>query len=467
MLATENPIEQEGTFPLPEAQLDRFFLRTALGYPAEDDEVAIVEQQLQRTRSSALRPVLSLDGRARAARRRPGRLHRSRRPPLGDPARARDARGGRRRDRRIRAWEPRARARGARVGAPRRARVRDAGRRRGALPLGRHAPHRLHAELRRRRARDRLARSGRSLPRAVPRARAAARAPSSSRRRPTPRSRSDGDLPAHPAPAGARASVRRAAQHPPRSRLGRRRLAAVPAGRRRRQDRLERLGAALARARHGGVRRPRALRGRGAARGLLCDRRPSMSCFRGLAVAEQTGGDPAGRTLIGGSAIAARGLLGYFDEADGSVLASAAELARVGAPDLERTFDAPEDTLERGLGHLAEQRRDLPGGHVRLRPLRLPRSGRPATSGSTRSSGASRSSRSSSRIPSGSRASRTSAASSCPSRRRDGGASSLSALTEREARERREENERRWDGAPPRAAGARHGSRGRLFARPP
>ena len=42
VLATENPIEQEGTFPLPEAQLDRFFLRTALGYPSEDDEVAIV-----------------------------------------------------------------------------------------------------------------------------------------------------------------------------------------------------------------------------------------------------------------------------------------------------------------------------------------------------------------------------------------------------------------------------------------
>ena len=40
VLATENPIEQEGTFPLPEAQLDRFFLRTALGYPREDDELA-------------------------------------------------------------------------------------------------------------------------------------------------------------------------------------------------------------------------------------------------------------------------------------------------------------------------------------------------------------------------------------------------------------------------------------------
>jgi MoxR-like ATPase len=46
LLATENPIEQEGTFPLPEAQLDRFFLRTALGYPDLDQELAIVEGQL-------------------------------------------------------------------------------------------------------------------------------------------------------------------------------------------------------------------------------------------------------------------------------------------------------------------------------------------------------------------------------------------------------------------------------------
>src|SRR3954467_5537383 len=42
LLATENPIEFEGTFPLPEAQLDRFFLRTTLGYPGLEDEVRIV-----------------------------------------------------------------------------------------------------------------------------------------------------------------------------------------------------------------------------------------------------------------------------------------------------------------------------------------------------------------------------------------------------------------------------------------
>jgi MoxR-like ATPase len=45
LLATENPIEYEGTFPLPEAQLDRFFLRTALGYPHADDELKILHEQ--------------------------------------------------------------------------------------------------------------------------------------------------------------------------------------------------------------------------------------------------------------------------------------------------------------------------------------------------------------------------------------------------------------------------------------
>jgi MoxR-like ATPase len=48
VLATQNPIEYEGTFPLPEAELDRFLLRIHLGYPTAFDEVAIMEaQQLQ------------------------------------------------------------------------------------------------------------------------------------------------------------------------------------------------------------------------------------------------------------------------------------------------------------------------------------------------------------------------------------------------------------------------------------
>jgi MoxR-like ATPase len=61
VLATENPIEQEGTFPLPEAQLDRFFLRTALGYPGEEEELAIVEEQLRVHPLVSLRPVIRVD----------------------------------------------------------------------------------------------------------------------------------------------------------------------------------------------------------------------------------------------------------------------------------------------------------------------------------------------------------------------------------------------------------------------
>ncbi len=45
VLATQNPIEYEGTFPLPEAQLDRFFMRVRLGYPGVDDEMHIMESQ--------------------------------------------------------------------------------------------------------------------------------------------------------------------------------------------------------------------------------------------------------------------------------------------------------------------------------------------------------------------------------------------------------------------------------------
>ncbi len=45
VMATQNPIEYEGTFPLPEAQLDRFFMRIQLGYPTEAEEVTILDAQ--------------------------------------------------------------------------------------------------------------------------------------------------------------------------------------------------------------------------------------------------------------------------------------------------------------------------------------------------------------------------------------------------------------------------------------
>jgi MoxR-like ATPase len=62
LLATENPIEYEGTFPLPEAQLDRFFLKTSLGYPSLDEELRIIDDQREHHPLADLRPVVSIEG---------------------------------------------------------------------------------------------------------------------------------------------------------------------------------------------------------------------------------------------------------------------------------------------------------------------------------------------------------------------------------------------------------------------
>jgi MoxR-like ATPase len=59
VLATQNPIEYEGTFPLPEAQLDRFLLRIHLGYPEPAQEVSILQRQMLRHPIEELGPVTS------------------------------------------------------------------------------------------------------------------------------------------------------------------------------------------------------------------------------------------------------------------------------------------------------------------------------------------------------------------------------------------------------------------------
>jgi MoxR-like ATPase len=59
VLATQNPVELEGTFPLPEAQLDRFLLRLALGYPALDDEIEVLARYQQTDPLADLAPVAS------------------------------------------------------------------------------------------------------------------------------------------------------------------------------------------------------------------------------------------------------------------------------------------------------------------------------------------------------------------------------------------------------------------------
>ncbi|HEU5183434.1 MAG TPA: AAA family ATPase, partial [Gemmatimonadaceae bacterium] len=61
VLATQNPIEQEGTYPLPEAQLDRFLFDIRIGYPGEDDEVSILRATTG-SGAPALSPVLDAEG---------------------------------------------------------------------------------------------------------------------------------------------------------------------------------------------------------------------------------------------------------------------------------------------------------------------------------------------------------------------------------------------------------------------
>jgi len=61
VLATQNPVEYEGTFPLPEAQLDRFLLRIRLGYPQLQDEISVLDRQQFGHPFAKLEPVVSVE----------------------------------------------------------------------------------------------------------------------------------------------------------------------------------------------------------------------------------------------------------------------------------------------------------------------------------------------------------------------------------------------------------------------
>ncbi len=84
VLATQNPIEYEGTYPLPEAELDRFTMRISIGYPQLADEARMLTEQTVQMPLETLEPVVSRDevqagdrGRARRVRRgEPQPLHR-------------------------------------------------------------------------------------------------------------------------------------------------------------------------------------------------------------------------------------------------------------------------------------------------------------------------------------------------------------------------------------------------------
>ncbi len=60
VLATQNPLEQEGTYPLPEAQVDRFMLKVVVDYPSKEEEMLILRQQVQGDEPSQLRPLVQL-----------------------------------------------------------------------------------------------------------------------------------------------------------------------------------------------------------------------------------------------------------------------------------------------------------------------------------------------------------------------------------------------------------------------
>ena len=59
VLATQNPIEQEGTYPLPEAQVDRFMLKVKITYPNKEDEIKIMRQNISATPPEKIKPVVT------------------------------------------------------------------------------------------------------------------------------------------------------------------------------------------------------------------------------------------------------------------------------------------------------------------------------------------------------------------------------------------------------------------------
>ncbi len=93
VLATQNPAEYEGTYPLPEAELDRFMVRVSLGYPAADAEAAMLAEHADRDPVDELRPVADVASvRAAQAAARRDRGNRARCASTWSPSARRPAR---------------------------------------------------------------------------------------------------------------------------------------------------------------------------------------------------------------------------------------------------------------------------------------------------------------------------------------------------------------------------------------
>ncbi|MDJ0714771.1 MAG: MoxR family ATPase [Prochloraceae cyanobacterium] len=61
VIATQNPVDSQGTFPLPEAQMDRFTLSFSMGYPSEEEELLMLQKQLNKTSTDQLQPCITLE----------------------------------------------------------------------------------------------------------------------------------------------------------------------------------------------------------------------------------------------------------------------------------------------------------------------------------------------------------------------------------------------------------------------
>ena len=92
VMATQNPIESEGTYPLPEAQVDRFMLKVLVGYPERDEELTVVNRSLDDP--VVVRQVLPLDRAVRASSR-PSRTSTSTRASSATPSASPRRRGSR------------------------------------------------------------------------------------------------------------------------------------------------------------------------------------------------------------------------------------------------------------------------------------------------------------------------------------------------------------------------------------
>ena len=146
VIATQNPIELEGTYPLPEAQLDRFMLRLRIGYPDRDAELAILDVYGDaRDRHRRARAGVRCRDRGDALERARADPHRTRAAGLRRRPLRRDSSSPRPHARRQPARLARAAARVAGAGGERRPAVRRTRRHQGARAVDARAPSRTRA----------------------------------------------------------------------------------------------------------------------------------------------------------------------------------------------------------------------------------------------------------------------------------------------------------------------------------